>query len=132
MQRMGFMAVAAMLAASSVAGQTGPQPNDPFPAPIAAVEGVVTVDFVEFASIPDVAGQPARMMILSDEPGSRRLIVNDMRGPLYAVSYDGKTVREYVDINAASWGVSVQSQGNVRGFQSFAFHPEFSRTVFPS
>ena len=30
------------------------------------------------------------MMKLVDEPGTRRLFVNDMRGPLYSVSYDGK------------------------------------------
>jgi hypothetical protein len=50
-----------------------------------------------------------------------------MRGPLYSVSYDGKTVTLYLDINASTWGVNVQSMGNERGFQSFAFHPEFNR-----
>ena len=67
------------------------------------------------------------MMLLVDEPGTRRMFVNDMRGPLYSVSYDGKTVRLYLDINAPAWGVSVQSQGNERGFQSFAFHPQFNQ-----
>ena len=67
------------------------------------------------------------MMLLVDEPGTRRLFVNDMRGPLYSVSYDGKTVTLYLDINAPDWGVSVQSQGNERGFQSFAFHPQFNQ-----
>src|SRR5580765_4120259 len=33
-------------------------PNDPFPTPIPAVEGVIKVDFVEFATIPDSEGQP--------------------------------------------------------------------------
>ena len=33
----------------------------------------------------------------------------------------------YVDINAPNWGVSVQSQGRERGFQSFAFHPQFGQ-----
>jgi hypothetical protein len=50
-----------------------------------------------------------------------------MRGPLYSVSYDGKTVVKYIDINAPNWGVSVQSQGRERGFQSFAFHPQFNQ-----
>ena len=67
------------------------------------------------------------MMLLVDEPGTRRLFVNDMRGPLYSVSYDGKTVTPYLDINAPKWGVGVQSQGRERGFQSFAFHPQFSQ-----
>jgi hypothetical protein len=66
-----------------------------------------------------------------DEPGSRRLFVNDMRGPLYTVSYDGKTVTRYLDINAAKWGVGVQSAGRERGFQSFAVHPQFNRSGTP-
>ena len=106
-------------------------PNDPFPAPIPATEGVVRVSFVEFATIPDAAGEPPRMMLLVDEPGTRRLFVNDMRGPLYSVSYDGLTVRQYLDINAARWGVSVESNGRERGFQSFAFHPQFGQAGAP-
>lgn len=66
-------------------------------------------------------------MLLVDEPGTRRLFVNDMRGPLYAVSYDGKTVTRYLDINQQEWGVPVQAMGRERGFQSFALHPTFGR-----
>jgi Glucose / Sorbosone dehydrogenase len=103
------------------------QSIDPFPKPIADNGEAIRVNFAEFASIPDMAGEPARMMLLVNEPGTRRLFVNDMRGPLYGVSYDGKTVTRYLDINAPSWGVSVQSQGRERGFQSFAFHPQFNQ-----
>jgi hypothetical protein len=71
------------------------------------------------------------MMLLVDEPGSRRLFVSDMRGPLWSVSYDGSAVTEYVDINAQAWGVGVQSQGSERGFQSFAFHPQFTQAGAP-
>jgi hypothetical protein len=107
-------------------------PNDPFPAPIAATEGVIKVNFVEFASLPDLGGQqPSRPMLLLDEPGTRRMFVNDMRGPLYTVGRDGKAVTLYVDINAPAWGVNVNSSGNERGFQSFAFHPQFSRAGTP-
>jgi hypothetical protein len=120
--------VAVLLMVSCASAQTT---NDPFPQPIAATEGVVRVSFVEFASVPDIAGQPARMMLLVDEPGTRRLFVNDMRGPLYSVSYDGRTVTQYIDINAASWGVNVNSMGNERGFQSFAFHPQFNQPGTP-
>jgi hypothetical protein len=120
-----------LLAAAPVAAQTaapaGQTTNDPFSTPLPATDGVIKVSFVEFAAIPDVGDQSARMMLLVDEPGTRRLFVNDMRGPLYSVSYDGRTVKPYVDINAEPWGVSVQSSGNERGFQSFAFHPEFGR-----
>jgi hypothetical protein len=103
------------------------QDTDPFPQPIAATEGVITAGLVDFATLPDMDGEAARMMLLLDEPGTRRLFVNDMRGPLYSVSYDGRTVTKYVDINEAKWGVAVQSQGRERGFQSFAFHPQFNQ-----
>jgi len=116
--------VAAFLAASPAVAQTT---NDPFATPIPAADGVIDVSFVEFASLPDIGGVAARPMILVDEPGTRRLFVNDMRGPLYGLSYNGKSVKQYVDINAAAWGVSVQASGRERGFQSFAFHPQFNQ-----
>jgi glucose/arabinose dehydrogenase len=122
-----------LAAAPAVAQQPVPPPlppgqsNNPFPAPIAATDGVIRVNVREFASLPDIAGVAARMMNLVDEPGTRRLFVNDMRGPLYSVSYDGKTVALYVDVNDASWGVGVQSSGRERGFQSFTFHPQFGQ-----
>ena len=100
---------------------------DPFPQRIVATEGVIRVNIAEFASVPQMDGVAARMMLLVNEPGTRRLFVNDMRGPLYTVSYDGKTVTPYVDINAPNWGVKVQSQGRERGFQSFAVHPQFGQ-----
>ena len=127
-------ALASLLIASSAAGQNSSpsQPTfDPFPNPIPATEGAITVRAVEFATVPDFNGQPARMMLLVDEPGTRRLFVNDMRGPLYSVSRDGKNVSLYLDINAPEWGVRVNSQGSERGFQSFAFHPDFTRQGAP-
>ena len=95
-----LMLLCPLLAESALAQPT----NDPFPAPIPATDGVITVNFVEFASLPDIDGQPAR----HDAGGRRasatqRLFVNDMRGPLYSVSYDGKTVTQYLDINAPRW-----------------------------
>jgi len=103
--------------------------NDPFPQPIEATKDVVAVRFVEFATLPAYGTpvQPARMMLLVDEPGTRRMFVNDMRGPLYSLSYDGKAVKLYLDINASQWGVNVQFGGMERGFQSFAFHPQFNQ-----
>ena len=125
--RMTQTMMAVLLTASPAFSQTNQVTADPFPTPITASEGVIRVNFVEFASIPDLNGQPARMMLLVDEPGTRRIFVHDMQGPIYSVSYDGKTVRPYVDINASNWGVSVQSQGSERGVQSFAFHPQFAQ-----
>ena len=114
---------------ASIALAKAPAPTrNPFPQPLAATQGVIVVQFVEFASVPDLPGQaqPARMLLVN-EPGTRRLFVNDMRGPLYTVSYDGKTVTPYLDVNAADWGIGVQSQGAKRGFQSFAIHPQFNQ-----
>ena len=126
--RVTLMMTAALVTASPLFAQTS---NDPFPSPIPATDGVIRVDFVEFASIPDVDGSPARMMRLVDEPGTGRIFVNDMRGPIYSVSYDGRTVAEYVDIDDPSWEVAVQSRGRERGFQSFAFHPQFGQPGTP-
>jgi Glucose / Sorbosone dehydrogenase len=117
-----------LLVTAAAAAQTA---TDPFPAPISATDGVIRVRFREFASIPDVGGEAARMMLLVDEPGTRRMFVNDMRGPLYTVSYDGRTVTPYLDINDPKWGVNVQSMGRERGFQSFALHPQFGRAGTP-
>jgi hypothetical protein len=125
-----FVFTVGLVLAASVQPPPG-QSNDPFPAPIAATEGVVTVGVREFASLPDIAGVAARMMLLVDEPGTKRLFVNDMRGPLYSVSYDGRTVTPYIDINDPKWSVGVQSGGRERGFQSFAFHPQFGRAGTP-
>jgi hypothetical protein len=133
------LGIAALVIASPHAAQQPPAPvslppgqtNDPFPSPIAASEGVIRVNVREFASLPEMGGVAARMMNLVDEPATERLFVNDMRGPLYSVSYDGKTVLLYLDINDPAWGVAVQSNGRERGFQSFAFHPQFGQSGRP-
>ena len=132
--------VAALFVAASAAAQPPATPaaplppgqtNDPFPAPIPERDSVIRVNVREFATLPDIDGVAARMMNLEDEPGTKRLFVSDMRGPLYSVSYDGATVRLYVDTNDPKWGVPVQSQGRERGFQSFAMHPQFAQAGTP-
>ena len=105
--------------------------DNPFPTPIAAEEDVIRVDFVEFVSIPDMEGEAARVMILVDEPGTGRLFVNDMRGPVYTVSYNGRPVVPYLDVDDPKWGVPVQSSGRERGMQSFAVHPQFAQNGTP-
>jgi hypothetical protein len=130
------LVVAALVTASTVSAQRQGQPPppllpgqtaDPFAQPIAATEGVITVGVREFASVPDIDGVAARMMNLVNEPATKRLFVNDMRGPLYSVSDDGKAVALYLNINDPMWGVSVNSMGRERGFQSFTFHPQFGQ-----
>src|SRR5689334_9731067 len=65
-------------------GRQGPPPlgpngtRDPWPNPIPAEEGAIKVNFVEFATLPDVEGNAARPMLMSYEPGTERMFVNDM------------------------------------------------------
>jgi Glucose / Sorbosone dehydrogenase len=101
--------------------------SDPFPTPIAATEGVIPVKFTEFAAIPNFNNAPPRIMTMLYEPGTQRYFASDMNGKLYVISSDGKTVTQYLDLTAADWSVGVQAQGSERGFQSFAFHPQFNQ-----
>lgn len=122
------------LSASSLlllAASASAQINDPLPAPIDQESGLIVVSFDEFASLPDIEGEAARPMLLREEPTTERLFVNDMRGPLYSVSYDGSEVMLYLDINAPEWGIDVQYSTRERGVQSFAFHPDFGRSGAP-
>ena len=123
MRSLGW-ALFVLLLTSSAHAQTT---TDPFPEPIPASDGVITVSFREFAMLPDINGEAARPMLLVEEPVARRLFVNDMRGPLYVVSGDGKQVTLYLDVNDPKWSIGVQSQGSERGFQSFALHPQFNQ-----
>src|SRR5688500_18995942 len=128
---------AALLTAACALAQSAQSTNDPFPQPIAATQDVVRVNYVEYAQLPMDNGAP-RMMLLAAEPGGRRLFVNDMRGPLYSIANESvspkpeakadKAVALYLNINDPKWSVSVQSQGSERGFQSFAFHPQFNQS----
>jgi hypothetical protein len=129
-----MVALAAMAAASRQRQGSPPPLPDPFPTPIETHRDVISLRFVEFATIPTGGASGTewpRMMLLVNEPGTRRLFVNTMQGMLYSVSYDGKTVTPYVDINDAKWGNPVDPRGSERGFQSFAFHPQFSRRGTP-
>jgi hypothetical protein len=136
--QLSLLVTALFVAASASAQPAAPaaalppgQSNDPFPTPIPERDGIIRVNAREFATLPDIDGVAARMMNLEDEPATRRLFVSDMRGPIYGVSYDGATVTSYVDINDPKWGVGVQFNGRERGFQSFAFHPQFGQSGSP-
>ncbi len=123
--------------AAPARGRQGPPPlgpngtRDPWPAPIPAIAGAIRVNFVEFATLPDVGVNAARPMLMSYEPGTRRMFVNDMHGALYTVSNDGKMVTPYFDHQDPRWNIPVQFQNFERGFQSFAFHPDFNRRGAP-
>lgn len=104
---------------------------NPFESPIEGTEGVIRVNYREFATLPDFDGEPARAMTLTTEPGTRRIFVSDMNGLLYSISYDGLTVTPYLDFNDERWGHPVQARGSEQGVQSFAFHPQFAEAGTP-
>jgi len=127
------MRIAPLLVPLAILGcaASGHSTPNPYEEAINASEGVITVGFREFASLPDVDGSAARMMLLIPEPGSTNLLVNDMRGPIYRISADGASVALYVDVNDRAWGVGVLSRSRERGVQSFAFHPQFNQAGAP-
>ena len=84
-------------------------------------KGSLVVDLQTFATIPQSSGQPARINVLRPAPDGR-IFVNDQRGFLYTVSPDGATVTQYLAL--ASYIPLLQDNAE-RGFQSFAFHPDF-------
>jgi hypothetical protein len=114
-----------------VPGVYAQTPTDPLPSPLETVDGLLEIRVIEFATLPNSEGETPWMSLLIDEPGTDRLFVNDMRGFLYSVSYDGQTVTPYLDINAQQWGVSVESRRRGLGVQSFSFHPQFTQLGTP-
>ena len=86
---------------------------------IPAEDGVITVRFTEYASLPDVDGTPARAMHLVGEPDGDRVFVIDMHGLLYVVGPEGD-VSEYLDLKSPTWGLEIQASSRERGLQSFA------------
>src|SRR5262245_9209203 len=96
------------LAIASVTTARAQGTAKPLP-PIDTLKSLLVVGVADFATLPAIDTIAARPMLLIDERGTRRLFVNDMRGPIYSVSYDGKTVTKYIDINDNTWGVNVQA-----------------------
>jgi hypothetical protein len=121
-------AAAALAVASPLAAQVT---NDPFPAPIGDGWAPLVVPYTEFARVEGVGGEPPLMTNLVDEPGTQRIFVNDMNGPITSISYDGRTVTRYIDTNDPRWGYRIQTQGSERGLQSFALHPQFGEQGTP-
>ena len=116
--------------AECVTSGGGCSPENPFPSPLSSVAGV-TANIANFAVLPDSDGDPAQMMLLTDEPGSRRLFVSDKNGPLYSVSYDGRVVLPYLDLRSPRWNLNFYSPNASLGFHSFAFHPQFNTIGAP-
>ncbi len=85
-------------------------------------KGDLVVDLENFAVLPPSANLPARVNLLRSAPDGR-IFVNDQRGTLYLVSADGASMTAYLSL--AGFVPLLQDNGE-RGFQSFAFHPDFN------
>lgn len=97
----------------------------PSPIPISSLE----VGIRDVARIPSPgSGNMPRMSVATRDPLGR-LMVNDQHGPMYTVNATTGAVVEYFDIRDYT-GTNLLSGGE-RGFQGFAFHPDFNTTGAP-
>ncbi|MGC1480032.1 MAG: PQQ-dependent sugar dehydrogenase [Chthoniobacterales bacterium] len=121
--RAAILAVTFALATAIIDGVA--QTSDPFPNPIARTTFVAEI--ADFAIVPGTPGA-ARISVLTASPDGR-IFANDQNGPLFQISTDGRRVTTYLNL-ANTPGVDLRSNGE-QGFQSFAFHPQFSTPGTP-
>ena len=124
--------VLAALPAAVVSAQSPPVDSysrDVFPGRIADGAEPLLVNVSDFARVPGVDGEPARLQRLVDVPGAGRLFVATDRGMIYAVSYDGADVSLYLDVgrDGAALPPKLVLYGRRQGFLGgVAFHPRFA------
>ena len=119
-------------------GQTEPL-ADPIPATIQ--KGDLVVGAEEFVRVPRTSdssegGQtnPAYARIQFLVPigdGSGRLVVNDLRGPLYVTDERGMTPGTFLDLRDRDVGFDDSMFPNETGLVSVAFHPQFGDAGTP-
>ena len=110
--------LAAAVAAPALAPGSASAQFDPFPDRIAV--GDTPVPIRDFARV-----EPgARLNLLAPDP-TGRLFANAQQGELYRVVPGADRSPVYFNL-AEQPGVQLQRSSGERGFQSFAFHPEFA------
>lgn len=97
----------------------------PSPIPISSLR----VGIRDVARIPNSSGSTLPRMSVATRDPLGRLVVNDQRGPMYTVDVDSGAVSEYFDIRDYA-GTNLVAGGE-RGFQGFAFHPDFNTPGAP-
>ena len=124
MRRTLFVCLVACLAAkSSVIAQTPP----------------LSLTLRDYLSLPitgsvtgkSTDGALARINVLRDEPGGRRLFVNDLNGPLYIVNKQTMATDAYLDFNGAGGRPGMFRRftfalGFANGFINFQFDPDYA------
>ena len=94
-------------------------------------------DFVEMPITGELNGQNtrgqlARVNFLREEPGGRRLFVNDLNGPLYIVDKKTKTFTKYLDFNGTDdrgglFPKFTFERNFATGLTNFQFDPDYRR-----
>jgi len=134
--------VAATVAVLSTAHAASAQPEplqDPIPESIQ--KGDLAVGVEEFVRLPrtsdsSTGGQTnpayARIQFLVPIPdGSGRLVVNDLRGPLYVTDERGAAPSVFLDVRERDIGCDDSMFPNETGLVSVAFHPQFGQSGTP-
>ena len=102
--------------------------SDPFTTPINATADVIAVNYTEFATIPDTGGEAPRMMMMVDEPGTRRLFVSDDARADLQRELRRQDRHASTSTSTTRSGTCRSSRNfSERGVQSFAFHPQFNQ-----
>ncbi len=98
--------------------------RDPIPDPIPMTD--IVIELKEFAQVPASGEQNPRTRItkLTNQPGTNKLFVVDLRGKLYFLN--GNKPEVYMDM-AKEKPDFIHTPGLATGFGSYAFHPEFAK-----
>jgi glucose/arabinose dehydrogenase len=105
-------------------GEPGPATPVANPAPATPQPAQVAIDLQEVATLPASGGTAARVNFVSTIPGSSRLAIPDLNGPLHVL--DGGQRRTYLDVRA-TFPDFVDAPGLGTGFGFVAFHPRFAQ-----
>ena len=119
-----------------MAAESRPDPLvDPIPEQIQKGDISVTLeDFVQVPRTEDSAmprqtnGAYARIQYMMPLPdGSGRLVINDLRGPIYLTDENGSNPAIYLDLRNEDIDFSDSTFPNETGVAGIAFHPDFAQ-----
>ena len=135
----GLVATLTLLPAPGLAGGQPEALADPIPEEIR--KGDVVVAAEEFVRVPRTADStegrqtnPAYARLQYMVPvgdGSGRLLLNDLRGPLYLTDEAGRTPTVFMDLRTLDVGFDDSMFPNETGVVSVAFHPQFAEAGTP-
>ena len=136
---LGLVASLAVLPSICMAGTQSEELENPIPETIRKGDLVVGVE--EFVRVPRTSdssegGQTntayARIQYLVPvRDGSGRLVLNDLRGPLYMTGESGRHPTLFLDLRDQNVGFDDSMFPNETGLVSVAFHPQFGSAGTP-